>query len=230
MVYAPQFALVAQWIERLRPKEKVESSTLSQGTKQLFRKTHGRPYNTLMSKDPLARKQHEKRAKEHKGFPGQHEGEDILLVFHQHPLVMRLALILGLTFILLSLMPLLAWPLSDAAMKIAIYSPLLVAAYWFYVWVGWYYSVYIVTTERLIEIKQKGFFNRKVSEYGLDKIQNVNYHIKGLQAVLFSFGTITAQTYVGDVKMDYIHKPVHIHSAIIRILRDVNTDSPPGLD
>jgi hypothetical protein len=183
-----------------------------------------------MSKDPLAKKQHERRQKEAKGFPGQHEGEEVLLVFHQHPLVMRLALIIGLLVILGSLMPLLAWPLSDLAMKIAIFTPFFVLAYWFYVWVGWYYSVYIFTTERMIEIKQHGFFNRKVSEYGLDKIQNVNYHIKGLQAVIFSFGTITAQTYVGDVKMDFIHKPVHIHSQIIKILRDVNSTQPPGME
>ncbi len=30
---AAQYALVAQWIEQLRPKEKVVGSTLTQGTK-----------------------------------------------------------------------------------------------------------------------------------------------------------------------------------------------------
>lgn len=95
-----------------------------------------------------------------------------------------------------------------------------------YRWVGWYYTVYIVTNERIVEIKQKGFFNRKVSEFGLDKVQNVNYHIQGLQAVLFAFGDITVQTYVGDLVMATIHKPVHIQEQLVEIIRQFNSSTP----
>ena len=163
-------------------------------------------------------------------FPGQHADEEVLLVFRQHPLVMRKALIVGLLLILLSLMPPLIWPLGDWVWNPVFATLGIVAAYWFYHWVGWFYTVYVVTTSRLIEIMQRGFFNRKVSEYGLDKVQNVNYHIKGFQAVLFSFGDITAQTYVGDVVMKTIYHPVHIHAQLIDILRRVNSIEPPGLE
>src|SRR6266576_3386736 len=95
--------------------------------------------------------------KAEKEFPGQHEGEKVQLVFRQHPLVMRKALILGLLVIVLFA--------------------------WFYRWVGWYYTLFIVTDRRILEIKQKGFFDRKVNEWQLDGISNVNYHIGGFQAV-----------------------------------------------
>ncbi len=150
-------------------------------------------------------------------------------MFHQHPLVMRVPLIVGLLAILASLMIPLFWPLPTWAWYPVWYTLLGVAAYWFYAWIGWYYSVYIVTNERLIEIKQKGFFNRRFREYGLDKIQNINYHIKGFQAVIFQFGNIVAQTYVGDVEMLMIHKPVEIHSKFVEIWHTVNTVNAPGL-
>lgn len=161
-------------------------------------------------------------------FPGQHDGETVELVFHQHPIVMRKALIFGMLAILVGVLPLLVWPLATVATHFALVVPVFVLIYWFYAWVGWYYTLYIVTDQRLIEIKQRGFFNRRVSEYGLDKIQNVNYHIKGLQAVIFGFGDITAQTYVGDVIMKTIHRPVEIHAQMITVLHRTNSSTPTG--
>lgn len=162
-------------------------------------------------------------------FPGQHQDEVVEIVFHQHPLVMRKPLIIGLLLILVSVLPPLFWPLGSWVWKPLLYTSIFVLGYWFYAWVGWYYTVYIVSSERLIEVKQHGFFNRKVSEYGLDKIQNINYHIQGFQAVIFQFGDITAQTYVGDVVMKMIHRPVLIHSKMIEVVRRVNA-STPGQD
>jgi len=94
-----------------------------------------------------------------------------------------------------------------------------VFAAWVYRWIGWYYTVYIVTNERIIEVKQKGFFKRKVNEWQLDGIQNVNYEIGGFQAVLFGFGDIYARTYIGDLEMKTIHKPAEIHEKLIRAVR-----------
>jgi hypothetical protein len=171
-----------------------------------------------------------KKSKQAKPFPGQHEGEEVELVFRQHPMVMRKALIIGMLIILAGTIPLLVDPLADWAFKVALYSPLIVLAYWFYHWLGWYYSVYIVTNERVVEVRQKGFFNRKVTEFGLDKIQNINYHITGLEAVLLGYGNITVQTYVGDLVMPIIHHPVKIHGELVSIVRRFNsggTQAPP---
>ncbi len=140
-------------------------------------------------------------------------------------------MIIGLTVILLSVLPLLRveWVLNTTLQKVPFVAAGIVFVYWFYRWVGWYYSVYIFTNERVVEIKQRGFFNRKVTEFGLDKVQNVNYHIKGFQAVIFQFGEITIQTYVGDLVMQMIYKPVQIHNQILKIVRKVQSTMPPDL-
>ena len=42
-------------------------------------------------------------------FEGQHEGEEVTLVFRQHPVVMRKALLKGLIVLLIALVPLYLW-------------------------------------------------------------------------------------------------------------------------
>ena len=158
-------------------------------------------------------------------FPGQHEGEAVQLVFHQHPLVMRKQLIGGLLAILFGVLPL-DFPavyespgLADICIKIALGVPVLVLFFWFYRWVGWYYTVYILTDTRLMVIKQQGLFDRTVDEWRLDTITNVNYRIGGLQAVLFSYGDITARSYIGDLVLKTIHKPAEIHAVLLEAVR-----------
>jgi hypothetical protein len=160
-----------------------------------------------------------------KQFPGQHEGEEVELLFRQHPLVMRKALVLGLLAILVAVLPL-DFPqvyssdkLSSLALKAALIVPLVVFAGWFYRWVGWYYTVYIVTDERILEIKQKGFFARKVNEWQLSGVASVNYEISGFQAVIFGFGDISVKTYVGDFEMKTIHKPAEIHEQLVQAVK-----------
>lgn len=174
-------------------------------------------YNLSMSnKSQIADKQ----------FPGQHDGEIVKLVFNQHPLVMRKALIVGLLAIVLGVFPL-DFPqvyasdiISGIFLKIALGVPILVLAYWFWRWVGWHYSVYIVTNERIMEIKQKGFFEREVGEWQLDSVQNVNYRVGGFQAVIFGYGDITVKTYIGDLIIPTVHHPMKIYEKLQILVRE----------
>jgi uncharacterized membrane protein YdbT with pleckstrin-like domain len=95
-----------------------------------------------------------------------------------------------------------------------------------YRWLSWYYSVFIVTNERLIQIRQKGFFDRRVSDISHSKIQSVNYEVKGLQATFFHYGTLFVQTYVGENKLSYIHKPEEIHQLMVKMIRAVKPQTP----
>ena len=167
-----------------------------------------------------------KRDDSWKQFPGQHPDEEIKLVFNQHPVVMRHALIYGMLAILVGIIPLLMFPLSDIALQIMIVVPLLVFVYWFYHWMNWHYSVYIVTDRRLIDIQQKGFWNRRVNEIAFSKVQSINYHINGFQAVIFKFGDITIKTYTDEVELPMVHRPEEVHSEIMDAARQVTSTLP----
>jgi uncharacterized membrane protein YdbT with pleckstrin-like domain len=167
------------------------------------------------------------KSKPPKEFPGQHPGETVELVFRQHPVVMRRQLIYGMLAILVGLVPLMLFPLSNIALQIFLATPVLIFLYWFFHWVGWYYSVYIITDQRLIDIQQKGFFNRKVSEVGFEKVQSINYHIKGIEGALLKFGDIAVQTY-SDVewKLPSIHHPEYIHAELMDMTHKVSGRAP----
>ncbi|HSX41342.1 MAG TPA: PH domain-containing protein [Candidatus Saccharimonadales bacterium] len=162
-------------------------------------------------------------------FPGQHPDEKVTYVFRQHPIVMRKQLIYGLLAIVVAEVPLLVLPPSafDLCLKIFLAAIAVVIAFWFYTWIGWHYSIYIVTDRRLIDIRQKGFFNRKVSEVGFDKIQSINYHIKGFQAAVLKFGDITVQTYTSDWVLKSVSHPVEAHTRLMDVAR-VTTSTPPS--
>lgn len=157
-----------------------------------------------------------------KYFEGQLDDEEVLYVFRKHPIVMRKGLVLCLFGPLIGILPStfrpelgFGWFFGGLAagtfLGIAIFFPY---------WLRWYFTVFVVTNQRFIQLIQKGFFNREVSDIGLNHIQTMNYSIAGLEQTLFGFGTITMQTYMGDIKIHDIHHPAKTHTRIQDILRE----------
>ncbi len=158
-------------------------------------------------------------AKERSDFRGQYEGEEVLYMFRKHPVVMRKGLILFMVAILLGTIPSFIKP-ELSYFYIGIGSGIVLGVLlWLPSWIYWYYSVYILTDQRLIQITQKGFFNKKVIDLALSQIQMVNYEIKGVQETLLGFGTMTIQTIVGNLVIHDVHKPAHVQHELLGILR-----------
>jgi uncharacterized membrane protein YdbT with pleckstrin-like domain len=154
-------------------------------------------------------------------FDGQHEDEEVLKVFRRHPVVMRKGLIAVLVGLLIGMIPSLIWPLDLSNLLFAPLGMALGGLVFFYFWIGWFYSVFIITDQRLIQITQKGFFNRTVADIGLNKIQSINYQVAGIQETLLGFGTILVQTFVGDMVMDTIHHPAVVQEEISKIIKEL---------
>ena len=78
----------------------------------------------------------------------------------------------------------------------------------------WYFSIYIVTNERIRQILQKGLFKKSVVDLGLDKIQSVSVVTPGVMAGISGYGTILIQTGVGDLVISQVPKPEKIHNKL----------------
>lgn len=164
----------------------------------------------------------EKPAKTHqKYFADQFDDEEVLYVFHKHPIVMRKGLVLGMFGPLLGIVPAAVKPdLGFGVFFGGLAAGLVLGGLLFApAWIGWHFSVFVVTDQRFIQITQKGLFHRAVSDLGLQQIQSVNYEVSGLQETLLGFGTIKMQTYVGDVTIHDVHHPAKIQKRILSILR-----------
>lgn len=173
---------------------------------------------------------HKNDSAQPKLFPDQLDDEELLLVFRKHPVVMRKGLILFMIGPLLGVLPAAIWPELGFAV---FYWGIVVGfalgfALFFYPWVAWYYSLFIVTDQRFIQITQKGLFHRSVVDIGLPQIQMVNYEVDGIEQTLLGFGTITMQTYMGELVVHNIHHPARIQKKIMGILRDRGVVTGPA--
>lgn len=93
-----------------------------------------------------------------------------------------------------------------------------------YQFLMWYFTVYIVTSERLRQITQKGFFGKSVVELRLSKIQNISYNVPGLSGELFGFGTIIIQTIVGDLVIHNVEHPDKIYNKLQNAVTEVTAE------
>lgn len=171
-------------------------------------------------------KKTEKSDAPHKYFADQLDDEEVLFVFRKHPVVMRKGLVFGMLGPLLGVIPVAVRPelgfgwffgglIGGAVLGILIFLPS---------WIAWYYSVFIVTDQRLIQITQRGLFKRSVVDLGLSRIQSLNYEVSGLQATILGYGTILVQTYMGDLVIHDVHHPANIYKKLITILKDYGVE------
>lgn len=177
-------------------------------------------YNTFM---PEAQPK-----KTEKHFEDQLDDEEVLYVFRKHPIVMRKGLVFGslallvgplFTLGLIYLKPDNPPSMGFFGLSLLLSSVLAILIMFPY-WLSWYFSVFIVTDQRFIQISQKGFFDKSIVDLSLSQIQSLNYEIKGVQETLLGYGTILVQTYMGDLVIHELHHPGHIYKKLITILRD----------
>lgn len=156
-----------------------------------------------------------------KYFEDQMDDEEVLYVFRKHPIVMRRGIILFSIGPLLGVLPATIWPELGFGWFFGGMGGgfLLGLLLFFPSWIAWYYSVFIVTDQRFIQITQKGLFHRGVVDVGLNQIQMVNYEVAGLQETLLGFGTIMMQTFMGELLIHDVHHPAHIQKKLLNILR-----------
>lgn len=154
-----------------------------------------------------------------KQFEGQHEDEHVLFIFRHHLVKMRKGFYLLAIPFLIGSIPVLIWPDNTDNLWYAGAGLALGLLLFFYHWLSWYFSIFIVTDQRLRQITQKGFFNRSVIDLGLSKIQNISYNVPGFSASIFGFGTLVIQTYVGDLYLEKIEHPAKIYNDLTAAIK-----------
>lgn len=157
--------------------------------------------------------------KKHKYFEGQHDDEEVLLVFRKHPVVMRRGLIYSMLAILLGTLPSFIKPEMSWFFGGLAAGFVLALIVFFPSWLSWYYSLFIVSNERFIQLNRRGMFNQSVSDLGLSHVQTLNYQVAGFQETLLGFGTIVIQTYLGDLVIHDVHHPAKTVDKMSEILR-----------
>jgi hypothetical protein len=64
----------------------------------------------------------------------------------------------------------------------------------FTIWTHYYLDLWIITDRRIILVDQIHFFNRNVSIFRLERLQDIEFYVKGFIPTMLNFGTVKAQT------------------------------------
>lgn len=140
-------------------------------------------------------------------FEGQRPGEQVLFVFRRHIIAMRKGFYLLLIPLAITAIPPLIWQSNIELFLLPVGGLILGLILFSYHFIIWYFTIYLVTDQRIRQITQIGIFGKDVVELQLSKIQNISYNIPGFIGEIFSFGTIVIQTFVGDLVIRYVQHP-----------------------
>lgn len=88
--------------------------------------------------------------------------------------------------------------------------------------ITWYWQVFIITSQRIIDIDQKGIFQKVVSDIPLTKIEDVFYKIKGFWQTVTRIGTVSVilDDNKTKIKIENIAQPRKIQQLILRLKAD----------
>lgn len=147
-------------------------------------------------------------------FEGQRDGEKLLFVFRRHIISMRKGFyLLMIPFTVLSI-PYLVWPTNFELLWLAVFGFGAGVLMFIYHYILWYFTIYIVTDQRIRQVTQRGFFGKDVVELRLSKVQNISYNIPGFSGEIFHFGTLVIQTFVGDLVIHNVENPDEIYNKL----------------
>jgi len=94
-------------------------------------------------------------------------------------------------------------------------------------WVSYYYNLFIVTEERIVEIAQQGFFSHTVYELAFEQIEDVSYSVKGLLNTFFDVGDVEIQT-AGSQRNFLIKRMPHPQRAF-EIIHEITEQAKGGV-
>lgn len=156
-------------------------------------------------------------------FETQEEAEKVVLLLRQHPIVnlpwIFVALLLVLAPSLLSIFPFLDFLPFRFQFIAVLFWYLIVAAYVLESSLSWFFNVYMVTNERVIDVDFENLLYREVSEANIEKIQDIEYEIGGVARSIFNYGDVFIQT--AGTMQNFDFKAVPNPAEVVRIIQNL---------
>jgi len=118
--------------------------------------------------------------------------EEIVNILHHHPIAFLKQILITVFIILLAFF--LMFPLFKnlgqagvAIFVVLILTGLIYGGREFFIW---YNNVFVITSQRIIDIDQRGIFDKTVSAAPYEKIMDLSYSVKGFWQTVFHLGMI----------------------------------------
>lgn len=77
----------------------------------------------------------------------------------------------------------------------------------FIAWISFYYDIYIICQDTIIDVVQEGFWGRKVSQLTLLRVQDVSSNTQGFLPTIFGYGDVLVET-AGEQSQNFLLKAI----------------------
>lgn len=151
-------------------------------------------------------------------FRGQRPDEEVRLVVRRHPIVFFWPLFQSTVALAFVVLILIFWGLGDFFYITAIVLILIIFSLIFKILFIYFNSFCLITNQRVINVEQKGFFNRIITETDYTKIQEVTNSTAGMIGTTFNIGEINILTAGKDSQLTIknIPDPYNIQQEITK--------------
>jgi len=159
-------------------------------------------------------------------FESRDNDEEIILVLRRHWLTnvpwMVTALLMLFAPLSLLFFPILELFPDSYHFVLALFWYLLTFASAFEKFLSWYFNVFIITEERVIDIDFFNLLDKKMSEAKISMIQDVTATTNGVAQTLFSYGTVFIQTAseIPVITIDKIPNP----NLVLQVLQQMRSE------
>ena len=171
-------------------------------------------------------------------FENQERGERIVLLLRAHliTLVPSAVTIIFLVFAPIILSVILALIRIDVSTFLGSRQIFLVIVFWylsvfgyaFYKFIFWYFNVYILTNERVVDIDFRGILHKETSYAKLSQIQDVSPKIIGFFSTFFHYGNVFIQTAAERPEFEFhnVARPDKVAREILEQVRLEEAEAP----
>ncbi len=167
---------------------------------------------------------------------GARENEKVLLTLHRHwfdllsHLFMAFVLVFALFagfFVLPFMLPTLIAGQNETIFLFI--ETLMLIFCWLYAiltWIDVWFDTWIITSERIVNIEQKGLFAREISELSFSKVQDVTSEVDGIVRSVLNYGDVFVQTAAEQERFRFrnVPDPVNIKSLIMKLSQNAHRD------
>jgi uncharacterized membrane protein YdbT with pleckstrin-like domain len=150
-------------------------------------------------------------------FIEQNDDEKIELLLRKHPItnlpwIVISILAFFLPFLILTADRAFAVNLIEqlpgtVAIELLIMYDLLIIAYAIESFLYWYFNIYIVTNQHVVDITFDSLLNREVTESQYEELQTVTARVKGVIREFFNFGSVFIETAAKDENLIFADVP-----------------------
>lgn len=149
-------------------------------------------------------------------FETQTDREEVVLFLRQHIVVNVPWIVITA---IMAIVPTLVFPFILGSVELPFLIPtgyiIIAALFWYLATLGfalasfltWYFNIYIVTNQRVVDIDFQYLLYKHFSEAELMKIQDISYTSGGLPSIVFDYGNVFVQTAAEVPNLEFLYVP-----------------------